>query len=48
MAQNMISATKATGLPHHMRIAALQGNFEGGWKQTMQIPALWKRFGFNA
>lgn len=34
-------------LAHHMRIAALQCNFEGGREQTLLVPKLWKEFGFN-
>jgi len=43
----MKSRATNAGLPHHMRIAALQCNFERGWKQTMRVPSLWNRFGFN-
>ncbi|MCX7016731.1 MAG: beta-galactosidase trimerization domain-containing protein [Candidatus Sumerlaeota bacterium] len=34
-------------LPHHLRIAALQCNFEGGQKKTLSIPRLWQEFGFG-
>lgn len=34
-------------LPYHMRIAALQCNFEGGVEQTLQVPGLWQEFGFS-
>lgn len=34
-------------LPKHLRIAALQVNYEGGYEQTMKVPALWQEFGFN-
>ncbi|MDI6773774.1 MAG: beta-galactosidase trimerization domain-containing protein [Verrucomicrobiota bacterium] len=34
-------------LPLHIRIAALQCNFEGGPKKTLLVPGLWRRFGFN-
>lgn len=34
-------------LPHHMRIAALQCNFEGGKEATLKVPALWRDFGCN-
>ena len=37
----------ATELPKHLRIAALQCNFEGGPEQTLRVPALWQEFGFN-
>ena len=39
--------TPCPRLPHHMRIAALQCNFEGGRERTLAVPALWKDFGFN-
>ncbi|MCK5843549.1 MAG: hypothetical protein KAG97_02505, partial [Victivallales bacterium] len=35
-------------LPRHMRIAALQCNFEGGEENTLRIPELWNDFGFDA
>ena len=38
---------KPLRLPHHMRIAALQCNFEGGTAKTLRVPERWKRFGFN-
>jgi hypothetical protein len=34
-------------LPKHMRIAALQVDYEGGAAQTLKVPALWQEFGFN-
>ena len=34
-------------LPKHMRIAALQVNYEGGEANTLAVPALWQEFGFN-
>ncbi len=34
-------------LPHHMRIAALQCNFEGGEENTLRIPEFWSECGFN-
>ncbi len=37
----------STPLPAHLRIAALQVNYEGGEEQTMKVPALWQEFGFN-
>lgn len=36
-----------TGLPPHMRIAALQCDFEGGQEKTLEMPGKWKDFGFN-
>lgn len=39
--------TKPSRLPHHLRIAALQCNFEGGPTKTLLVPGLWKHFGFN-
>ena len=36
-----------TGLPHHLRIAALQCNFEGGEAATLAMPARWRELGFN-
>ena len=38
---------KRIDLPHHMRIAALQCNFEKGRSGTMRVATLWKRMGFN-
>lgn len=35
------------GLPHHLRIAALQCNFEGGRDATLGLPRKWREFGFN-
>ena len=32
---------------HHLRIAALQCNFEGGREKTLLVPAVWNEFGFN-
>ena len=34
-------------LPRHMRIAALQCDFEGGRENTLKVPELWHTFGFN-
>lgn len=34
-------------LPPHMRIAALQCDFEGGQEKTLEMPGKWKDFGFN-
>lgn len=34
-------------LPRHMRIAALQCNFEGGPDATLLVPDVWKEFGFS-
>ncbi|MCX7591599.1 MAG: beta-galactosidase trimerization domain-containing protein [Kiritimatiellae bacterium] len=34
-------------LPRHMRIAALQCNFEGGPEATLVMPEAWNEFGFN-
>ena len=34
-------------LPRHMRIAALQCDFEGGRENTLKVPELWNSFGFN-
>ena len=34
-------------LPYHMRIAALQCNFEGGRERTLLVPRLWSEFGFD-
>lgn len=34
-------------LPHHMRIAALQCNFEGGEANTLRIPKFWSESGFD-
>ena len=34
-------------LSQHMRMAALQCNFEGGKEKTLKIPTLWKEFGFD-
>lgn len=34
-------------LGKHMRIAALQCDFEGGLAGTMKVPALWQKFGFD-
>ncbi len=34
-------------LPSHMRIAALQCDFEGGSENTLVMPGKWKNFGFN-
>ena len=35
------------GLPPHMRIAALQCDFEGGQEKTLEMPGKWKDLGFN-
>ena len=34
-------------LPHHMRIAALQCNFEGGYENTLKVADIWACYGFN-
>ncbi|MCK5843346.1 MAG: beta-galactosidase trimerization domain-containing protein, partial [Victivallales bacterium] len=34
-------------LPHHMRIAALQCNFEGGEENTLRVPKFWSECGFD-
>lgn len=36
-----------TPLPRHIRIAALQCDFEGGFDRTLRVPALWQDYGFN-
>jgi hypothetical protein len=36
-----------SSLPNHMRIAALQCNFEGGLEKTLKVADLWKEYGFN-
>ncbi|MDD3119741.1 MAG: hypothetical protein PHQ27_11220, partial [Victivallales bacterium] len=35
-------------LPHHLRLAALQCNFEGGREHTLLLTRKWREFGFNA
>jgi len=37
----------AATLPFHLRIAALQCNFEGSRQNTLNVPKLWNSFGFN-
>lgn len=39
--------SKPPALPHHLRIAALQCNFEGGEAATLALPARWQELGFN-
>ena len=44
---NRNDKTMIKTLRSHMRIAALQCDFEGGKEQTLKMPGKWKDFGFN-
>ena len=39
---------KVSKIPNHLRIAALQCNFEGGEDNTLAVADLWKEYGYNA